>query len=296
VLAALGTTAVWRWRLRVDSSGIARRRVLRWDLWPWECFEQGNVLDAEGAPTTYILPDKPFGARKLTLDLLEDADRARLAAIIDGLRVRPALDLPGELAVRYGFRKQAVFAPGGLLLRHGQEEMRYGWKDVLSLRIHRSDRLRRDFKSLEIVLPDRIVPFWVHLHNGQLTRSWSAINGGETPTSEMLAAVLERSIRSERVQVTSFAGAPLNEAEWHDRRSILTRQLREVAIIRRILWFAALLMFAHALSGFSRGLVAVLGMTIIYSVPLSVFFLVLRYSERDHQGQLARLEAQIPEE
>src|SRR5207245_6119235 len=43
-LAILLPIAIWqlmvfRWRLRVDDSGIARRRLFAWDLWPWEAFE-----------------------------------------------------------------------------------------------------------------------------------------------------------------------------------------------------------------------------------------------------------------
>src|SRR5262249_18503802 len=48
-LAVFGTAAlfllavVFRYRIRIDEHGVWRRRFVRWDLWPWEAFEQGLV-------------------------------------------------------------------------------------------------------------------------------------------------------------------------------------------------------------------------------------------------------------
>ena len=193
--------AVFRWRLRVDSSGIARRRLFGWDLWPWQLFEQGKVLEAEASPATFILPVKPFWARTLSLNLLEDSDRARVEAIIDRFHVRPALDLPEELALRCAFRKEAVITRGGLLLRDRGVETRYRWKETQALRIRRRDHRRRNFETLNIVLPDRTVTFSTRRDKGNLIRSWSATSGSATPTAEVLAAVIERSIPRERIQI-----------------------------------------------------------------------------------------------
>ena len=181
-LPAIAAIAALRWRLRVDSSGIARRRFIGWDLWPWEHFKQGKVLDVEGTSTTYILKEKPFWARKLTLELLDDEDQSRLEAIVEGLRMRPPLELPGEMAVRFGFRKEVMLTPGGLLLRDRGEETRYRWQQVQSIRISRLDHSRHNFESIEIVLPDRTLTFSVRLNDhGHSIRSWSATGGGKTP-------------------------------------------------------------------------------------------------------------------
>jgi hypothetical protein len=123
-------------------------------------------MRAELRRSAVYVPNKPFWARKLSLDVLADGDRAQVAAIIDRLRVRRARALPFELAVRFGFRKEAMIAPGGLLVRDRGEEVRYGWKEVQTLRIRRYDRRRRDFESLEIVLPDRVV-------NAQTMTGWA---------------------------------------------------------------------------------------------------------------------------
>jgi hypothetical protein len=293
-LPALPAIGVLRWRLRVDSTGIARRRFIWWDLWPWQAFEQGKVLDVEGTSNTYIHPEKPFWARKLTLDLLEESDRARVEASIEAVRVRPVLELPDDIALRYGFRKEILIAPGGLLLRDGGDETRYRWEDVRAIRIRRADHRRRDFESLEIELPDRVVTFSVRLNQGQTIRSWSATRGGKTCSAEVIAAILERFVRRDRVQIDSLDKAPLTMDQWHARRGHLEKQKRDMRGMRRILWIGAVLMLLVSLSQYRRGAFAVLGMASSSGAAIGLFFLVFRYIERDQQEELAELEAQMP--
>jgi hypothetical protein len=293
-LPALVAIAALRWRLRLDSSGIARRRFIGWGLWPWEAFQQGKVLDAEGTSSTYIHPEKPFWARKLTLDLLEDSDRARVEASVEAVRVQPALELPDDIALRYGFRKEILIAPGGLLLRNGGDETRYRWNEVQAIRIRRADHRRRDFESLEIELPDRVVTFSVRLNQGQTIRSWSATRGGKTCSAEVIAAILERFVRRDRVQIDSLDKAPLTMDQWHARRGHLEKQKRDMRGMRRILWIGAVLMLLVSLSQYRRGAFAVLGMASSSGAAIGLFFLVFRYIERDQQEELAELEAQMP--
>ena len=293
---SIAAIAILRWRLRIDSTGIARRRLFAWDVWPWQAFEQGKVLDVEGTSTTYILPEKPFWARKLTLDLLDDSDRVCVEAPILALRRRPTLELPNELAVRLGFRKEVLIAPGGLLVNEAGEETRFRWAEVHALRISRFDRRRRDFKSLDVLLPDRTLTFSVRLHDGQAIRSWSAARGGETPSAEILAALLERFISRERVQVDSLNEAPLTLEQWHARRAEMDKRTREHRNHRRILWVAAFLLVMISLSGYRRGPFAVLGMIGLSAVAIGMFFLLARYLEAGHRENLAKLEAQMPEQ
>jgi hypothetical protein len=72
VSVAIGAIGVVRWRLKVDDRGIWRRRLLGWDFWPRKAFEEGRVLEGEDASTSYIFRDKPFWARKLSVDLLAE--------------------------------------------------------------------------------------------------------------------------------------------------------------------------------------------------------------------------------
>ena len=254
------------------------------------------MLAPRSTSTTYILPEKPFWARKLTLDLLEDSDRARVEASIEALRVRPAPLLPEELALRYAFRKEILIAPGGLLLHDGGDETRYRWAEVQAIRIRRVDHRRRDFKSLEIELPDRVVTLSVRLHQGQTIRSWQATRGGETHSAEVVAAVLERFVTRDRVQIDSLDKAPLTMEQWHARRAVLAKQKREMRMMRRILWGGGVLMLLVCLSAYDRGVFAVVGMAGVSGLAIGLFFLVVRYIERDQDEQFAALEAQMPEQ
>lgn len=295
-LFGLVPLAVLSWRLQIDSAGISRRRLWLRDVCPWEFFEQGKVKDVEGESTSYVVPEKPFWARKLSLDVLEDSDRARVESIIDRLRVRSAFDLPVELAVRYGFRKEAIFAPGGLLLRAGDDETRYSWKEVQTVRIRRFDRRRRDFKSLEVVLPDRVVKFSVESSHGQPNRSWSGTGGLAAPTSEVLAAFLERSVPGDRIQVTSLGEVPLTVAEREDRRSVLAGKRRELKFVRRFVWAGGGLILLVALWEFRQRMISAGLLSMISSALLmSLSEAILRDIESDSRKTAADLETQIPE-
>jgi hypothetical protein len=291
---AVAALVVLRWALRVDSSGLARRRLFRWDLWSWESFEQGKVVDVEGISNTYFLPEKPFWARKLNLDLVEESDRSRVESIVDGLRTRPPLELPGEMALRYGFRKEALLPPGGLLLRDSDQETRYHWQDVRSFCIRRSARFRRDFESIEIVLPDRSIEFSMRSNQGQCIRSWSATRGGKTPSAEILAAFLERFIPRDRVQIDSLNEAPSTLEMWQARRAKMEKRTREHKSFRRILWVGSALLVLNSLSVYRRGSFAVLAMIGLSAVAIGLFFLVAMYLESDHRKELAELEAKLP--
>ncbi len=294
MLIAVAALVPFRWRLRVDSSGIARRRLFGWELWPWASFEQGKVLDVEGRPTTYFLPEKPFWARKLSLELLDDNDRAQIEAVIDRLRVRPALPLPSDVAFRYDFRKEAVVSPGGILVRERGEETRDDWKQVNTLRIVRQERRRRDFQSLEIVLPDRVVKLSLNRNRGEI-RSSSASRDVPVPDAESLAAFLERFVPHERIRIVSLRDAPLTVLEWHDRRSILAERSRDLKNLRRILCVAAIVLLLVPLVDYSRGIFHVVAMMILCAVSPVIFFLVLLYVEREHREEVAELETQMPD-
>ena len=171
---ATGVAAVLRWRLRVDDRGIWRRRLIGWDLWPWEAFEEGRVVEGEDASSSYICREKPFWARKLSLGLLEEDVQEKLVRIIQCFFARPpGPPLPADLHIRFAFRKEALIAREGLLIRSRGEETRYAWREVQVLRIRRRYRTRNDFSSLEMVLPDQTITFQVSHPNGQAARSWT---------------------------------------------------------------------------------------------------------------------------
>ena len=233
---ATGVAAVLRWRLRVDDRGISRRRLLGWDLWPWEAFEEGRVVEGEDASNSYICREKPLWARKLSLGLLEEEVQENLVRIIQRFIARPpASPLPADLHIRFAFRKEALIAREGLLIRNRGEETRYAWREVQVLRIRRRYRTRNDFSSLEMVLPDQTVKLQVSHPNGQAARSWTGVRGSTLPTPTVVAGVLERYVPSDRVQVTALREPPKTLVEWQDRRALLERHGRDLRSLRWII-------------------------------------------------------------
>ena len=223
-LVTVGTIGVIRWRLRVDEQGIWRRRLLGWDFWPWDAFKEGRVLVGEDAATTYIFREKPFWARKLSLELLAPDDQRRIVDIIRHVLVGPPEPAPPvELTIRFGFKKEAYIARECLLIRNRGEVTRYAWKEIQSLRIRRQYHDRRDFSSLEIVLPDQTITLRLIHQNGQASRSWSGARGSSTPSPDVVAGILERYVPADRVLVTALREPPRTLAEWHDRHAILER-------------------------------------------------------------------------
>jgi hypothetical protein len=293
---ALGVATVLRWRLRVDDRGIWRRRLLGWDLWPWEAFEEGRVIEGEDESTSFICREKPFWARKLSLGLLEEEVQEDLLHIIQSFFVRPpSVPLPADLHIRFAFRKDALIAREGLLVRNRGEETRYAWREVQVLRIRRRYRARNDFSSLEIVLPDQTITLRVSHPNGQTARSWSGVRGSPSPTPAIVAGVLERYVPGDRIQVTALREPPKSLIEWQDRRSLLERQGRDLRILRSIIFGGGGLSFALlTASEFYRDRWSGFKFLILCSISSALFWAVMRFFDQDHAESLSSLEAKRP--
>src|SRR5262249_10345247 len=154
----------------------------------------------------------------------------------------------------------------------------------------------RDFKSLEIELPDRLITLTARPHQGQTVRSWSATRGGKTHSAEQVAAVLERLVPRERVDIDSADKPPSTMQQWHTRRAQLARQQRDMRNMRRIMWVAGVLMMLISMSDYHRGVFALIGMLALCGVLIGLLFLIVRHIERSHHEQIAKLEAQMPRE
>ena len=221
VLAAVGLCfLVFRWRLRVDRQGIARRRLFRWHLWPWEAFRRGEVRYGKTA-ASYVWPKAPFGRRSLFLGLLEEADGDEVNALVHTVWVPPPEpELPETVTVRYGLSSAATLAPGGITLRRWRRRREYRWDEVERLTITVLEHGRPDFQRLQMKLPELSIAWYVHDGN----RSWR----GAEP--EVIAAYVRRHVPEERTLTAAQRGAPRSaeEAEfrlqtWRTKRRELRR-------------------------------------------------------------------------
>jgi hypothetical protein len=296
-LMALGPIGVLRWRLRIDGRGIARRRLLGWDLWPWDAFEQSRVLDGEDDGAAYLLPEKPRWSRKLSLDLLDPDDHRLVADILGRIRVRPpAPAAPGEVHVRYGFGREAFIGPRELILVGSGEARSYAWDAVRLLRIRRRDHDRLDFSSLEIELPDQTVAFRITHQHGQAIRSWSTPRGSDPTGPEVLAEALARYVPTDRVLISALSGPPRTRAEWLARRAQFEKRAREFVVLRRIFLGAGALLVHVILAYAGAGWWPTSVYLVLIAVQWSLFWAILLHAERLEQRSRAELESCIPDD
>ena len=249
ILAAAGYCLfLFGWRLRVDRQGIARRRLFRWHLWPWEAFCRGEVRYGKGA-ASYIWPKAPLGRRSLSLGLLEEADCDEVNALVHAVWVPPPEpELPETVTVRYGLNSTATLAPGGIALHRWRRRREYRWDEVERLTITVPEHGRPDFQRLEIKLPDRSIAWYVHDGN----RSWRGAD------AEVIAAYLRRHVPEDRTLTAAQRGTPRSaeEAEfrlqyWRTKRRDLRRFHYAIAAILAIaagLYAVGLLRLGHFLT------------------------------------------------
>jgi hypothetical protein len=232
----------WRCALRVDDRGIWRRRLVGWDLWPWEAFATGAVRTG-ASKDSWVYPARPWHHRHLFLELLTEADRDALAERVRQVWRPALLPVPEEIEVRYGVGDRLVLSRRGITLRRrgSDPERFYGWHEVVQLRVTRVDHTRRDFRTLELELPQAGRP--VRLRSQLGGRVW----GG--PDAEVLLAYLQQHVPADRVQVTALTGPPQTRGEADCRLVDLERADRELRNARRAA--GALLLALCALLAFS---------------------------------------------
>ena len=154
VLPGTAACLLLRWRLRVDGDGVTRRILWFRDVWTWETLASGRVRKLH--PVTLFDPERPWWRRELRLSFLSNDDRREAFAAINAhYRLPPPPDLPETLTVRYGFRRDARLSLSGIRLSHGARWHEYRWDEVEEVHIVRMDPLRRDFRSLLVVLPQQ---------------------------------------------------------------------------------------------------------------------------------------------
>ncbi|MCI0377095.1 MAG: hypothetical protein L0215_05795 [Gemmataceae bacterium] len=171
VLTTLGMTMLLplRWAVRVDEQGVARRRLLGWDVWPWGEFTSGRI-EKRGADL--VNPARPCGRRVIQLGFLTPEDLKQALSLINEMyRLPPAPKVPDTLTLQYRIGHAIILDAAGIRLGkrfsvYDQPEVdrSYSWDDVGRVHITRLDPLRRDFTNLEIVLPDEEIEFQRHMH------------------------------------------------------------------------------------------------------------------------------------
>lgn len=212
VPVALLVAGVLRYRIKIDEHGVWRRRFVRWDLWPWEAFEQGRVRHGKaGDQITY--PVRNWYWRTLSASFLADADRTAFETVVRRYRVAPPPpDLPEVVDVKYALRARFVLSADGVRLKaHKDDEGELiPWQDVVRAEVVRSTHDRPDFALLDLFLPEPAARVQL-AHTKEGAPTW---NGAD---AETIARYLELHLGDGQFQVTAVRGAPADLAEA-DRR------------------------------------------------------------------------------
>ena len=224
LLLAAAAAIPLRWRLRINEQGVARRRLLRWDLWPWEDFESGRI-EKRHANKLYD-PRRPLLRRWMTLGYMERKDLDEAYTIINArYELPPPPAVPDSLTIKYGFRRRATFDRQGVQLTKGKTRRHFNWDEVRWIEFVRMDPLRRDFASLAIGLPDDELELKYVSHQGGTSTTWSGA------TAEELNELLFRIAPPGLIDVL-IAGEPPTRPEQIGRRlAAVKRKTRELKII-----------------------------------------------------------------
>jgi len=187
LLLCLTMVVPLRWSVRIDDQGVARRLLWRWDIWTWADISSGRIEKRDA----YALsdPERPWWRRSFELGYMAPKDIAQAIKLVNAhYRLPAAAPLPDNLKIRFGnfLCRSARFDAKGVRLRGIKETREYPWSEVRRLHIVRMDPLRRDFRSLEMTLPDQDLEW-------RKSAAWC----GATP--EVLCGVLERCVPADRI-------------------------------------------------------------------------------------------------
>jgi len=145
------------WRFRVDGTGIAVRRALGWDMWPWHAFESGEVrLDHD--LETYVWPGRPgpWWRRRLRFHacwivFLGEEDAFALRRLC--ARIAPPMAEPELIDdFRIALPEPIEVDAGGI--RYVKEDRRYRWEEVREIVLGASWHELNDYTWISVELPD----------------------------------------------------------------------------------------------------------------------------------------------
>jgi len=226
-IVAVALTFVLRRRLLLDSRGIERRRFFRSDSWTWTEIASGRIRKSYAY--TLLDPNRPWWRRKLSLDYYYDDIPEIWAAVNAHYQLPPPPTLGESLTVKYGFRRSVTLDRSGIqLFVRGAPHM-YLWREVRLAHFTRMDPLRRDFKSLELTLPDQTIQWKLSSTQYGTYPTWRGA------TSEEISEFLLHHLAPDQID-TSIAGEPPKKREYIEKKLRAAKnQKRQFVIILAIL-------------------------------------------------------------
>jgi hypothetical protein len=147
VVLVVATVVSWlyiqTWRLRIDSKGLARRRLWVWSYWPWQEFTAGRVRAGEST-LSFRCAARPWWDRWLFLEAVEPDEAATQLARLFRTLIPPqpaetddaqAVAVPAEIVIGLGSSGRLQFTNQGIEYLGRRQSRRLGWDDVQVLRL-----------------------------------------------------------------------------------------------------------------------------------------------------------------
>ncbi len=145
------------WRLRIDRTGLARRRLGVWSTWTWSQFADGTVK-ATDSPLSFRCPTRPWWDRWLLLEFVDADVAVRVARFCRSLMPVPTAEsdptavgpVPTEATIGFGIFRQLRLTAQGIELKDRRETRQHDWDAVLTLRLVRKIVERTVVNRLEL--------------------------------------------------------------------------------------------------------------------------------------------------
>jgi len=226
-LLAVAMVRALRWKLLLDSQGMARRRFFRWDVWTWADLASGRIRKLH--PYTLLDPTRPWLRRKLRLSYLAVDDIREVFAEINAhYQLPPPPKIPDSLNIKCGFCRRLTFDRNGVqLLVRGTPHV-YLWHEIRSVRIVRMDPLRRDFHSLEIAFPDQEIKLML------VSTQYGTYPNWQGATSEEINEVLLHYLAPNQIDTSIADETPKKREDIEKKLKIAKYTQRQVVTVMAI--------------------------------------------------------------
>jgi hypothetical protein len=234
VAGLIGSYAVRRWRLRVDSEGLHRRRFARWQTWTWGDFLAGRIARDATLSGLFRNPAEPWWKNSINLRVLDGKDREDVLRVCLQFWTPPPLNLPPSLSIgvrklwmdiRWYTRTTVSMGPSGIDIVGPGVARSYPWSDVQRLHIARIEERHPGFRFLRLTLPDRELELQVVRDNEVERRIWKG------PKSHIVSAFLMQHVPKERTEEAVLAGQTASLVDIDARLDAL-RRVRASAVDR----------------------------------------------------------------
>jgi hypothetical protein len=269
-----------RWRLRLDEQGLQRRLLIRWDLWSWDDMASGRLKKTQSH--TLLDPARPWWRRTLSFGYMTQEHVQSVVRAINAYYRLPAPpELPERLTIKYSFRRSAMFDGDGVHLRIKGLEKAHPWRDVQNVFIVRADPVRRDFSSMQIILPDEEIELKLITHQHGTSPSWRGA------TAEVINEFVHQRVPAEKISV-AISGEPIaNRAQLERKLKELEKAERSMRILAGIL--LVLIPSFLIWIWITANLAGALAMGALMTLPSPVVIWVLRL----HRTQVKQLRGQL---